>query len=167
MVDIGASKSWVAIVRGRRLLFQREIYLAGNEITDSIVRAFNEPSDVIEEVKANPGDTLEALLDAALPAFEDLANEVRLSFDYVEGQFDRMVDRVVLSGGSSLLSGMPDILGNILGRPVQVFDPLNGLDLITSRYDLHGLEENSPALTVALGLACNQLPDDHFWPRRL
>ena len=56
LVDIGASKSWVAIVRGRRLLFQREIYFAGNEITDSIVRAFNEPTEIVEEVKGNPGE---------------------------------------------------------------------------------------------------------------
>lgn len=155
LVDIGAAKSWVAIVRGDRLLFQREIYLAGNEITDAVVRTFNESAADVEEIKLNPGDVLETLLDAATPAFEDLANEVRLSFDYVEGQFDLQVDRVVLTGGSSLMPGLPEILGNILGRPVTVFDPLSGVDLITSRYDLHSLEANAPALTIALGLACH------------
>lgn len=153
LIDIGASKSNIAIVQGSRLLFTREIYQAGNEITDAIVRTFNESAEDIERIKGNPGETLEALIDAAMPAFEDLANEIRLSFDYVEGQFEAQVSTVVLSGGSSQLSGIAGILGNILGRPVHVFDPLAGLDLVPSRYDIHTLDATSPSLTVALGLA--------------
>ncbi len=157
LIDVGASKSNIAIVQGTRLLFTREVYLAGNEITDAIVRTFNEPAEDIERIKAVPGDAVEALMDAAMPAFEDLANEIRLSFDYVEGQFDAQVTTVVLTGGSSQLPGIAGILGNILGRPVQVLDPLAGLDLIPSKYDIHGLDANSPTLTVALGLAAHIL----------
>lgn len=155
LIDVGASKTWVAIVKGTELLFQREIYLAGNEITDAIVRTFGEQAEDVEQIKLAPGEALDALIDAAMPALEDLANEIRLSFDYVEGQFDQEVQQVILSGGTSQLPGMSEVLGNILGRPVQVFDPLAGLDLIPSRYDLHTLEENAPGLTVALGQACH------------
>jgi len=161
LIDIGASKSNIAIVQGSRVLFTREVYLAGNEISDAIARTFNEPPADIERIKLAPGETLEALIDAAMPAFEDLANEIRLSFDYVEGQFDREVSTVVLTGGSSQLPNIAQILGHILNRPVQVFDPLAGLDLVPSRYDLHGLDANSPGLTVALGLAAHALNITH------
>jgi type IV pilus assembly protein PilM len=157
LIDVGASKSNIAIVQGTRVLFTREVYLAGNEISDAIARTFNEPAEDIERIKLAPGETLEALIDAAMPAFEDLANEIRLSFDYVEGQFDMEVSTVVLTGGSSQLPNVADILGNILNRPVHVFDPLAGLDLVPSKYDIHGLDANSPALTVALGLAAHIL----------
>ncbi|MBA2481033.1 MAG: type IV pilus assembly protein PilM [Planctomycetes bacterium] len=160
LIDIGASKSNIAIVQGTRVLFTREVYLAGNEISDAIARTFNEPAEDIERIKLAPGETLEALIDAAMPAFEDLANEIRLSFDYVEGQFDMEVSTVVLTGGSSQLPNVADILGNILNRPVHVFDPLAGLDLVPSRYDIHGLDANSPCLTVALGLAAHILNFD-------
>jgi len=161
LIDIGASKSNIAIVHDGRLLFTREVYLAGNEITDAIARTFNEPAEDIEKIKSAPGEALEALVDAAMPAFEDLANEIRLSFDYVEGQFDQQVGAVVLTGGTSQLATIADILGNILGRPVHVFDPLAGLDLVPSKYDLHGLDANSPALTVALGLAAHLLDSEN------
>jgi type IV pilus assembly protein PilM len=157
LIDIGASKSNIAIVQGNRLLFTREVYLAGNEITDAIVRTFNEPAEDVERIKSAPGEALEALMDAALPAFEDLANEIRLSFDYVEGQFEVQVADLVLTGGSSQLPGIAEILGNILGRPVHVFDPLAGLDLVPSKYDINGLDANGPSLTVALGLAAHIL----------
>jgi type IV pilus assembly protein PilM len=160
LIDVGASKSNIAIVQGARLLFTREVYLAGNEITDAIVRTFNEPAENVERIKSAPGEALEALIDAAMPAFEDLANEIRLSFDYVEGQFDAQVNQVVLTGGSSQLPGIAEILGNILGRPVHVLDPLAGLDLVPSRYDVHGLDANGPALTIALGLAAHVLTFD-------
>ena len=161
LIDIGASKSNIAIVQGKRLLFTREIYLAGNEITDAIVRTFNEPADEIERIKSAPGDALEALVDAAMPAFEDLANEIRLSFDYVEGQFEQQVSNVVLTGGTSQLATIGEILGNILGRPVHVLDPLAGMDLVPSKYDLHGLDANAPGLTVALGLAAHLLTGEY------
>lgn len=157
LIDIGASKSNIAIVQGNRLLFTREVYLAGNEITDAIVRTFNEPAEDVERIKSAPGEALDALMDAALPAFEDLANEIRLSFDYVEGQFEVQVADLVLTGGSSQLPGIAEILGNILGRPVHVFDPLAGLDLVPSKYDINGLDANGPSLTVALGLAAHLL----------
>jgi len=83
---------------------------------------------------------------AEISRIEDLANEIRLSFDYVEGQFDVEVSTVVLSGGSSQLPNASAILGNLLGRPVHVFDPLAGLDLVPSRYDIHALDANSPSL---------------------
>jgi type IV pilus assembly protein PilM len=157
LIDIGASKSNIAIVQGSRLLFTREVYLAGNEITDAIVRTFNEPAEDVERIKAAPGEAMEALIDAAMPAFEDLANEIRLSFDYVEGQFEVQVSTLVLTGGSSQLPGIAEILSNILGRPVHVFDPLAGLDLVPSRYDIHSLDASSPSLTIALGLAAHVL----------
>lgn len=155
LIDIGASKSNIAIVQGKRLLFTREVYLAGNEVTDAIARTFNEPAEEIERLKGAPGDALEALVDAAMPAFEDLANEIRLSFDYVEGQFEQQVGTVVLTGGTSQLATIGEILGNILGRPVHVLDPLAGMDLVPSKYDLHGLDANAPGLTIALGLAAH------------
>jgi len=157
LIDVGASKSNIAIIQGTRLLFTREVYLAGNEITDAIVRTFNEPAENVERIKSAPGEALEALIDAAMPAFEDLANEIRLSFDYVEGQFEAQVNQVVLTGGSSQLPGIADILGNILGRPVHVLDPLAGMDLVPSHYDVHSLDANGPSLTIALGLAAHIL----------
>lgn len=159
IIDIGATKTNIAIMLADRLLFTREIYLAGNEISDAIARTLNYQPEEVDAMKLAPGEALESIVDAAMPAFEDLANEIRLSFDYVEGQFDSEVANVVLSGGTSQLPTVANILGNILSRPVFVFDPLAGLDLVPSRYDIHGLDANSPGLTVALGLAAHVL--DH------
>ncbi len=157
VIDIGATKTNIAIMQADRLLFTREIYLAGNEISDAIARTLNYQPEEVDQMKLAPGEALESIVDAAMPAFEDLANEIRLSFDYVEGQFDTEVATIVLSGGTSQLPTVANILGNILSRPVFVFDPLAGLDLVPSKYDIHGLDANSPGLTVALGLAAHVL----------
>ena len=157
IVDIGASKSNITILQADRVLFTREVYLAGNEISDAIGRTLNFQAEDVDRMKLSPGDALESIIDAAMPAFEDMANEIRLSFDYVEGQYETEVSSVVLTGGSSQLPNVAGILGNILGRPVHVFDPLAGLDLVPSKYDIHGLDANSPGLTVALGLAIHLL----------
>jgi hypothetical protein len=64
---------------------------------------------------------------------------------------------VALTGGSSQLPNIAQILSQILQRPVHVFDPLAGLELAQNKFDIPTLDANSPSLTVALGLAAHVL----------
>jgi hypothetical protein len=61
-------------------------FVASNEITEAVGRTLAAEADDVDRLKLAPGEMLDQLLDAAQPAFEDLANEIRLSFDYVEGE---------------------------------------------------------------------------------
>ncbi|MCX7934023.1 MAG: pilus assembly protein PilM, partial [Planctomycetota bacterium] len=151
MVDIGASKTSICILKNTAECFTREVYNAGNAMTDAIAKRFGEEPTVVETMKEDPGDALPSMRDAIMPVLEDLANEVRLSFDYYENQYERKVSRVYLSGGGVLLPGTVEALQRIFEVETKRFSPFDFVPTAVADDTL--LRERGSDLVVALGLA--------------
>ena len=89
---------------------------------------------------------------AAYPYIDDLGNEIRLSFDYYENQFDREVDEVFLSGGGARLVFLEEALEKIFEKKTTLWNPVEHLRN-SDRVDRDLLEENASQLAIAMGLA--------------
>jgi type IV pilus assembly protein PilM len=151
LVDIGASKSDINIMRGNVSFFQREIFMGGNDLTDAVAKRFGEDPKDVEKMKKDPGGALESMQDAMLPVLEDIGSEIRLSFDYHENQYDQEVKEVFISGGSVLFPGIDTMLAQIFNLPVKIWDPTEGLE-ITS-FNPGGMGGANSDMAIALGLA--------------
>jgi type IV pilus assembly protein PilM len=151
LVDIGASKSDINIMRGNNSLFQREIFMGGNDLTEAVAKRFGEDPKDVEKMKKDPGGALESMQDAMLPVLEDIGSEIRLSFDYHENQYDQEVKEVYISGGSVLFPGIDTMLGQIFNLPVKLWDPTEGLEI--SSFNPAGMGGSNSDMAVALGLA--------------
>jgi type IV pilus assembly protein PilM len=151
LVDIGASKSDINIMRGNASFFQREIFMGGNDLTDAVAKRFGEDPKDVEKMKKDPGGALESMQDAMLPVLEDIGSEIRLSFDYHENQYDQEVKEVFISGGSVLFPGIDTMLAQIFNLPVKIWDPTEGLE-ITS-FNPGGMGGANSDMAIALGLA--------------
>lgn len=153
LVDVGATKTNINIKKGARTMFVREFYTAGNDITEAVARRFGEAPKDVEVMKVDPGNALETMQETMTPVLEEIAGEVRLSFDYFENQFEQEVQETYLSGGTVLFPGMDHFLGNLLGVPTRLWDPTEGLDISSSRFDASVLEGNNADMAIAIGLA--------------
>jgi len=153
LVDIGASKTVVDIVRGAESYFTREVYLGGHEITNAIAKRFGIEPFEGEQLKRQPGSREAEVAEAVLPSLEDLGNEIQLSFDYYENQSDSKVEEVFVAGGGSRVSGLEDVFERIFERRTMTWNPVEGFDLDDSGLDHEALLECAPALGVAAGLA--------------
>jgi type IV pilus assembly protein PilM len=151
LVDIGASKTDINIMRGNASFFQREIFMAGNDLTEAVAKRFGEDPKDVEKMKKDPGGALESMQDAMLPVLEDIGSEIRLSFDYHENQYDQEVKEVYISGGSVLFPGIDTMLTQIFNLPIKVWDPTEGLE-ITS-FNPGGMGGANSDMAIALGLA--------------
>ena len=151
LVDIGASKTDINIMRGNVSFFQREIFMAGNDLTEAVAKRFGEDPKDVEKMKKDPGGALESMQDAMLPVLEDIGSETRLSFDYHENQYNQEVKEVYISGGSVLFPGIDTMLTQIFNLPVKVWDPTEGLE-ITS-FNSSGMGGANSDMAIALGLA--------------
>jgi type IV pilus assembly protein PilM len=152
LIDIGANKTNINIKRGRISFFTREIYLAGNDFTDAISKRLGQETHEAEMLKRDPGDRIGELMESVSPTLEDLGNEIHLSFDYFENQFDAEVEDVYLSGGGSLLPQLEETFTRIFDRKTMLWDPTENLE-ISNRVDANALRENAPQLAIAVGLA--------------
>ncbi|HEY3319644.1 MAG TPA: type IV pilus assembly protein PilM [Planctomycetota bacterium] len=151
LVDVGASKTDINIMRGNSSFFQREIFMGGNDLTDAVAKRFGEDPKDVEKMKKDPGGALESMQDAMLPVLEDIGSEIRLSFDYHENQYDQEVKEVYVSGGSVLFPGIDTMLAQIFNLPVKIWDPTEGLE-ITS-FNPGGMGGANSDMAIALGLA--------------
>ena len=153
LVDVGATKTSVNVVRGGSSLFTREIHAGGDAFTQAVANRLGLKDAEAESLKRRPGEQAERVRASVTSAVDDLGTEVRLSFEYIENQFDRGVDEVLLSGGGSRLAGIADDLARIVGRPTSSWDPTGDLPIAADRVDADALREHSSELAVAVGLA--------------
>lgn len=151
IVDIGASKTSICIMKGMDDSFTRPIYTAGESMTDAIARRFGEETGDVELMKEEPGDAVEVIREAILPTLEEIGSEVRLCFDYYENQYDQQVSRVFASGGSIQFPGVVEELGRILDVETVRFTPFEMLNVEAT--DDVILREKASDMVVALGLA--------------
>ena len=153
LLDIGANKTNINIFYGGTSYFTREVYLAGDDFTHAIAKRLGLDVDTAEMRKREPGDHPEEVMEAVMPSFDDLANEVLLSFDYFENQFDRDVEEVYLSGGSARMAGIDEALERTLNRSIHRWDPSEGIEIHEGTVDPNLVRANAGQLAVAIGLA--------------
>ncbi len=152
LVDVGAHKTCVNLVRAGSSLFTREIHTGGATFSNAISNRLGINLNEAESLKRRPGDDEERVRQAVTPAVDDLAAEVRLSFEYFENQFDLGIDEVLLSGGGARLPSLDRDLGRIFDRPTAYWDPTGDMDIADS-VDMQHLQEHVGELAVAVGLA--------------
>ncbi|MCA8925250.1 MAG: type IV pilus assembly protein PilM [Planctomycetes bacterium] len=153
LIDIGANKTNINILKGPVSYFTREVYLAGNDFTEAVSRKFNLEPDEAERFKADPGDQATDVEEAILPTLDDLGNEIQLSFDYFENQFDRVVEEVYVSGGSARLPGLQRAFEGAFEKSVVFWNPLEGVEVAAGKIDTRVLEAYAGQLAVGVGLA--------------
>lgn len=153
LIDIGSNKTNINILRGNVSYFTREVYLAGNDFTEAIARRLGIEEAEAEGLKNDPQDRASEIEECILPTLDDLSNEIQLSFDYFENQFDREVEEVYISGGSAKLPGLPRAFEGTLDKPIIRWDPLENQSVASSGVDIQQMEKNSSQLAIVLGLA--------------
>jgi type IV pilus assembly protein PilM len=153
LVDIGFTKSSINILRNNVTYFAREVPMGGQDLTNAITRRFGLETYEAEALKRDPQEQVGELQDAVSPVLDDLGNEINLSFDFFENQFDGEVEEVYLSGGSVLLPFLEESLEKIFDKRTRVWNPIEGLKVKSDNVDIDALNQSAPQLAVAVGLA--------------
>jgi len=142
-VDVGSESTKIFFEKGGQFKFYRIISLGGNDITSVIERYYNVDRERAEEEKKR----LELLADSdthspeeieVFKEVEDLINEledsIKISIDYYKAQENApAIDRIFLTGGTTLLKGFKQTIEKTFEIEVETLD--------TGRYFSHRLDE--------------------------
>ena len=156
ILDIGASKTTLAIVFKSTLRFTRYIPLGGNDITTAIQNAEGTYFQAAEEDKVRYAPVLdessEAVQSSVKSFIEGLSQELRSSLRYYQAQLrEGAVDGILISGGCSRIKEIAGYLENALGIPTALYDTMRGVKIkVSGSADIPSL---SPLLAIAFGLA--------------
>ena len=151
VVEIGAGTTTIAVYSGGRFVHASGFAVGGHHVTMDLARGLSACIADAERIKTLYGTVLTGGSDArelmSVPSAGDndrdvpqivsratIANIVRHRVEEIfEMVRDRLADspfaaepkaRIVLSGGASQLTGVPELATQILGRPVRVGRPL-------------------------------------------
>ena len=153
LVDLGASKTNINILKGNMSCFSREVYVGGNQLTEAIACDIHMDESEAEELKRNPQGREGEVQGAITPVLDDLANEIHLSFDYFENQFDQQVGDIYVSGGSAQSQGLTEAFERVFEREIHFWDPLENVEILADRVDVEMARANANQLPIAVGLA--------------
>jgi cell division protein FtsA len=187
VVDMGAGTTTIAVFAGGRLIHADGFALGGHHVTMDIARGVNARIADAERIKTFYGSLLSGGSDERdmitvpsvgdderePPQFVSRAALVQIIKPRMEEILEMLRDRlaaspfaaeprgrVVLTGGASQLTGLPELAARILGRPVRIGRPLG----------IAGLPDaaKSAAFAVAAGLLVYPQAAhlEHFEPRR-
>ena len=153
LIDIGASKTNINIMNGLVSEFTREVYVGGNDFTENISKKLTVEPIEVEKLKKNPAGREGEIKEAITPALDDMQNEIQLSFDFYENEYDSEVGEIYLSGGGAMLTGIEESFSQVFSRPVLKWSPMDKLETRLSGKKLEELKGMGSQVAVAVGLA--------------
>lgn len=175
VLEIAASNATITLVRGERVLMNRNIGVSGDDFTAALQRSFGLDFDSAEEVKVNygtatiPTEDEEELLnfdakreqyspgrvyESLRPVLVDLTTEIRRSLEFFRVQAgDANINRMMIGGGGAKLPGLSEAIGDALGFRVELGNPWLTVTADPNRFDSQYLNRIGPEFGIPLGLA--------------
>jgi type IV pilus assembly protein PilM len=163
LLNIGASVMNVNIVKGGSSIFNRDIAAGGNQYTDAIQKDLNLSFDQAEALKrgesvegASP-DSIYSILQAVS---ENIVLEVQKTFDFFRAtSAEDRIEYVFLSGGTSKIAGLRELLSERLDLAVEFLNPFNNVTYNPRDFDPDYINEIAPSAAIAVGLAARKVGD--------
>jgi len=155
LLNIGASLMNINITKAGMPLFIRDVSVGGNQYTDILQKELQLQFYEAEDLKLGKSGGAESeMVQPLLESITDmLIMEVQKTFDFFRETYpNETITRVMVSGGTSRIAGLPEKIQEVFGYPTEVLDPFRSIG-IGPKVDAAKLATLGPALAVAVGLA--------------
>lgn len=154
LVDFGAMSTSFNVLHGGRVVYTRDQVFGGRQLTEEIMRRYQlsfEDAERAQHQGGLPDDYNEAVLG---PFLADMANQVNRALQFFLASTTEYagIDEVMICGGCAAVAGAAERIGERVGRPTSIANPL-GVLKAGSRSISQGAQRDGPSLMVACGLA--------------
>lgn len=171
LVDMGAGHTDLNIVCQGEFALTRNIPIAGSSLTQAIKSLIGCSEEEAESLKLNvrigprlvedgvpPDENMLKAARAIQPLLDELLREIRRSLhyhqqQYPEGSPQAVVSRMLLSGGTSRMTGLPEYVAAKLGLRATLVNVLQEGVLEPGTLTDQDAEKEGPLYAVAAGLA--------------
>ena len=162
LIDIGASKTSLNILKGNSSVFMRDVSLGCGQINQkitSLVDCSFEESEAIklgDEPDKLPEEDLKEIITGVV---SDWCTEIRRALDFFYSTYpDDQIKRIMLSGGGGNISEFRDLLAAEASAEVETINPFNNFS-IDSNLDPAFLNRFAPQAAICMGLAVRRIDD--------
>jgi type IV pilus assembly protein PilM len=150
---VGANTTSVTVLLDGEAIYEREQPFGGQQLTGDIARAYGISAEDAEQKKRNGDLPSNYEADVLKPFIDSTTTEITraLQFFFTSTPYTR-VDQIMLAGGSSVITGLPESLMERAQVPTSVISPFKGMELASNLRERQ-LRLDAPALLTPCGLA--------------
>jgi type IV pilus assembly protein PilM len=163
LIDIGASKTSLNILKGKASVFMRDVSLGCGQINQKIASLIDCSIEEAEEIKF--GDQTEKittgdLSDIVSSVVSDWCTEIRRALDFFYSTYpDDQIKKIILSGGGGNIKEFRQLLSVETSAEVATINPFQGLNVDENRFDVDFLKRIAPQASISMGLATRKVDD--------
>lgn len=158
LFDVGHLSTTMYILHRGKISSSRELPIGGGNLTSSIQSFYGVSAEDAEYYKINGYDDENYNPIIINPFMESIANQFSQALNLYENNSGDVIGSILISGGTSNLSGLIPYLREQLERPVEAADAFHGVQ-ISPNIDTHALRANAGSLLMVFGLALSQVGD--------
>ncbi|MFQ5428017.1 MAG: type IV pilus assembly protein PilM [Thermodesulfobacteriota bacterium] len=162
VVNIGASITSLTVIVDGVTTFTRSIPMGGNQFTEEIQRALGVSFQEAESIKIGEGKSERTSdIDTAIDfVSNNLIMDVKRSLDFfLAGGHDLTVNKIYVSGGSSQIKGLSEMMQEKTSIPVEPIDPFKNVDLAVKGKSSEEIKRLSFFFGVGVGLGIRRSGD--------
>ena len=163
LIDIGANKMNINIVKGYMSAFTRDVNIGGEQITREIATRFDTSFEDAEAIKLGRDKEKvpeEDVREVVYSTISSWGAEIRRAIDfYYSTGSDEDIGRIVLSGGASQTEGFSELLSAETSIDVQVCNPFMSVKINEKQIEADYLEKIAPQGAICMGLASRRVHD--------
>jgi type IV pilus assembly protein PilM len=162
LIDIGASKTSVNIIKNKVSVFMRDVSLGCNQVSNRIMEAINCSPDEAEHIKlGNKSSKIEpeVLSNIFRSVFSDWGDEIRRAMDFFYSTNpDDDIKKIYLSGGGANILEFRELLAAQSGTEVLPINPIQKF-AVDDSMDKDYLKRMGPQAAIAMGLSIRKVDD--------
>ena len=163
LIDIGASKTSLNILKGSSSVFMRDVSLGCGQINQKIMSLIECTFDEAEQLKYgdNPDRlTPEDLKGIVSSVVTDWCTEIRRALDFFYSTYpEEQIKRIILSGGGANISEFRELLATEASAEVESIDPFQNFQIDGKNFDDAFIEQIRPQAAISMGLAMRKVDD--------
>jgi len=156
LIDIGANKLNINVLKSGSSLFTRDAPMGGSRITEEIQETFQVDYQTAEGIKSGGIEVpdKEAVEEIVSRAIENWVAETKRAFDFLAATYpDETLTGIYLSGGSCRFEGLDRYISRETGVPVHYFNPFLKVGIDPKKFDPEYIKYIAPQMAICFGLA--------------
>jgi type IV pilus assembly protein PilM len=161
LIDIGASKTSLNILKGYSSLFMRDVSLGCGQINQQIVSLADCSIEEAEEIKHSEQPEIisaEDLANIVTSVVSDWTTEIRRAIDFFYSTYpDDHISKIIIGGGGANIAEFRQLLADEISAEVEIINPFDKFSIENSSLDSSYLEKIAPQAAICMGLAIRKV----------
>lgn len=163
LIDIGASKTSLNILKGNSSAFMRDVSLGCGQINEKIVAQVDCTLEEAEDIKLHEKTeiiAIEDLKEIVSSVVADWCIEIKRALDFFYSTYpEDQIGRIVLSGGGANIVEFQKLLATETSSEVEVINPFKNFLVHNEQFDSSYIQKIAPQAAICMGLATRKIGD--------